>query len=128
MYDYRENVKQDVLEYIEENAGYLKVSNKDELEEELYDSLWTTDSVTGNASGSYTFNTYKAEENLNGNWGLLQEALEDFGCDELNPIEMGAEWCDVTIRCYLLCPCIAEVIEELDKEVLDKIFEQNKDE
>lgn len=95
MYDYRENVKQDVLEYIEENAGYLKASNKDELEEELYDSLWTTDSVTGNASGSYTFNTYKAEENL---------------------------------RCYLLCPCIAEVIEELDKEVLDKIFEQNKDE
>lgn len=79
MYDYRENVKQDVLEYIEENAGYLKASNKDELEEELYDSLWTTDSVTGNASGSYTFNTYKAEENLNGNWGLLQEALEDFG-------------------------------------------------
>lgn len=71
MYDYRENVKQDVLEYIEENAGYLKASNKDELEEELYDSLWTTDSVTGNASGSYTFNTYKAEENLNGNWGLL---------------------------------------------------------
>lgn len=48
--------------------------------------------------------------------------------DELNPIEMGAEWCDVTIRCYLLRPCIAEVIEELDKEVLDKIFEQNKDE
>lgn len=30
MYDYRENVKQDVLEYIEENAGYLKASNKDE--------------------------------------------------------------------------------------------------
>lgn len=28
----------------------------------------------------------------------------------------------------LICPCIAEVIEELDKEVLDKIFEQNKDE
>lgn len=128
MYDYRENVKQDVLEYIEENVGYLKASNKDELEEELYDSLWTTDSVTGNASGSYTFNTCKAEENLNGNWGLLQEALEDFGCDELNPIEMGAEWCDVIIRCYLLRPCIAEVIEELDKEVLDKIFEQNKDE
>lgn len=47
MYDYRENVKQDVLEYIEENVGYLKASNKDELEEELYDSLWTTDSVTG---------------------------------------------------------------------------------
>lgn len=128
MYDYRENVKQDVLDYIEENAGYLKASDKDELEEELYDSLWTIDSVTGNASGSYTFNTYEAEENLNGNWGLLQEALEDFGCDELNPVEKGAEWCDVAIRCYLLYPCIAEVVEELDKEVLDKIFEQNKDE
>lgn len=123
MYDYRESVKQDILEYIKENTEYLKASDKDELEEELNDSLWTEDSVTGNASGSYTFNTYKAEENLNGNWGLLQEALEEFGCDELNPIEKGAEWGDVTVRCYLLSSCISEVIEELDKEILDRIFE-----
>lgn len=128
MYDYKESVKQDVLEYIKENPEYLKSSNKDELEEELNDSLWTEDSVTGNASGSYTFNAYKAEENLNGNWGLLQEALEEFECNELNPIEQGAEWCDVTIRCYLLSSCIAEAMDEIDKETLEKIFEQNKGE
>lgn len=30
----------------------------------VYDELWIDDSVTGNGSGSYTFNSYKAEENV----------------------------------------------------------------
>ncbi len=37
--------------------------------------LFNEDSITGNGSSSYTFNTYKAECNLVGNWSLLKEAL-----------------------------------------------------
>lgn len=87
MYDYYENVKDDVENYINENKEYFKATNLEELEEELNDQCWDCDSVTGNASGSYTFNTYKAAENLNGNWDLLQEALEEFGCSDINRLK-----------------------------------------
>jgi hypothetical protein len=87
----------------------------EELEEHLNDTLWTVDSVTGNGSGSYTFNSYQAEENICHNFDLLAEALEEFGggCDILKD---GAEAADVTIRCYLLGQCIAEALEEIEDD------------
>ena len=116
MYDYREAVKNDVLEYINNEVDLEEWrGDRDGLEEKLNDDLWTVDSVTGNASGSYTFNTYKAEENLCHNLDLLAEACEEFGggCDLLKD---GAEACDVTIRCYLLGESIAAVLDDLESE------------
>ena len=60
--------------------------------------------------------TWQAEEYLAHNWDLLEEALDEFGIDGCNPIAKGAEWCDVTIRCYLLGECIAAALEELEDE------------
>jgi hypothetical protein len=114
MYDYLENVKEDVKNYIDENIN-LKDFTREELEEKLNEDLWTEDSVTGNGSGSYTFSTYEAEENLCHNMDLLQEALNEFGCG-VDYLEKGAEACDVTIRCYLLGRAIAEVLEEYNEE------------
>lgn len=114
MYDYLENVKEDVKSYIDENIN-LKDYTQGELEEKLNEDLFIEDSVTGNASGSYTFSTYEAEENLCHNLGLLQEALEEFGCG-IEYLGKGAEACDVTIRCYLLGRAIAEVLEEYNEE------------
>lgn len=131
MYDYYENVKDDVENYINENKEYFKVTDLEELKEELNEQCWINDSVTGNASGSYTFNTYEAEENLNGNWDLLLEALEEFGCFEINPIEKGAEWCDVTIRCYVLGQTISALLEQMEENndpILKEIFNRNSDE
>ena len=105
-YDYLENLKEDIKNYIEENEKELDF-------ETLYDELFIEDSVTGNLSGSYTFSTYKAEENLSHNLDLLQEACEEFCCE---PKLDNAEWCDVTIRCYLLGQALQEVIEELEEE------------
>lgn len=77
MYNYLEAVKNDVMQAIEDNYDLKEYrDNRQELEEKLNDELWTDDSVTGNASGSYTFNTYKAEENLSHNWDLLKEAAD----------------------------------------------------
>ena len=70
-YDYLEAVKEDVKNYIEENDIKVTSENRDELEEQLNDDLFCDDSVTGNASGSYTFNTWQAEENLCHNLDLL---------------------------------------------------------
>lgn len=115
MYDYRETVKDDVLEYINNEINFEDFDTLEDLEEYLNDELWTVDSVTGNASGSYTFSTYEAEENIAHNWDLLAEALEEFENEE-NPISKGAEWCDVTIRCYLLGECIAAALEEIEDD------------
>lgn len=114
-YNYLESVKEDVRNYIEENAIVVTSNNREELEQELNDTLFTEDSVTGNASGSYTFSTWQAEENLCHNIELLQEALTEFGCD-ISYLGKGAEACDVTIRCYLLSQAISEVLDEIEEE------------
>ena len=116
-YNYFEAVKNDIREYLENEIDLADwEGQRYELEEALNDDLWTVDSVTGNASGSYTFNTWKAEENLAHNLDLLAEALDAFGCDNSYLLNNGAEAADVTIRCYLLSQAIAEVLDELEIE------------
>lgn len=118
-YNYFEAVKEDVKSYIENEIDIEKelseAGDVDNLKDNLCDDLFCNDSVTGNASGSYTFNTWQAEENLCHNMDLLQEALKAFGCG-VDYLEKGAEACDVTIRCYLLSSAISEVIDELGLE------------
>lgn len=114
MYNYREEVKNDILDYIKNEINFNDFDNLEELGEHLDDKLWMVDSVTGNASGSYTFSTWEAEENLCHNLDLLGEALETFGCKPDYIIEKGPEACDVTIRCYLLGECIAEALAEIE--------------
>lgn len=105
-YNYYEELKEDVKEYLK---------NTDERDFDiLYDEMFVDDSITGNGSGSYTFSTWKAEENLCHNLDLLKEALQEFG-SSLNYLE-SPEACDVTIRCYLLGQVLQEVLDELEEE------------
>ena len=127
-YDYLQAVMDDVRNFIEENDIVITSSNVDEMREELYDKCWADDSVTGNASGSYTFCTWDAEENLCHNWDLLQDALEEFGYDEsYNAIQHGAEWCDVTIRCYLLAQAIDKVLDSMEIQDDEEDEEENEE-
>ena len=125
-YNYFEAVKNDVLNYINENGIKVTTSNKDELAEQLHDDLWTNDSVTGNGSGSYTFNTWEAEENLCHNLDLLGEACEEFG-STADLLKDGAEACDVTIRCYLLPQAISEALDELGEDDEDEDSDEDSD-
>lgn len=113
-YDYRECVREDVMNYIEEHEIKVTTENRDEMQETLYGDMFISDSVTGNASGSYTFNTWRAEENLCHNMDLLKDACDEFGCE---PKCDSAEWCDVAIRCYLLGEVLSEVLDEIEEEV-----------
>ena len=100
-YDYRQAVRDDILDYIKEHDIQVTDNNREEVEEFLYDTLFVEDSVTGNASGSYTFKTWKAEEYLCHNLDLLAEAIDEFVADAgtyKDCIE-SAETADVTIRC-----------------------------
>jgi hypothetical protein len=125
-YDYQQAVKDDIRQYIEDHDVKVTTSNREELESSLYDEMFISDSVTGNASGSYTFNTWQAEENLCHNLDLLKEACEEFGSD-CNILE-SAENCDVTIRCYLLGQVLGEVLDELEEDDEDEDSDEDDDE
>ena len=118
-YDYREALRDDIKNYIDnyldEDGELIEEvrGDKDEFREKLYDELWTDDSVTGNGSGSYTFDRQKAIEYLAFNFDLLADAIEDFGGD-YGCIKDGPEACDVTIRCYLLGEILDEVLDEYE--------------
>lgn len=126
-YNYRSEMESDVRTWIFDNYSKEELlerleNDRDDFAQELNDAMWCADSVTGNASGSYTFNTWKAEENLCHNLDLLEEALEEFGGGEeaiLDVLKKGAENCDVTIRCYLLGQVIEDVLDNIEYE-LDK--------
>lgn len=129
MYDYYEEVKQSIEDVINDEAYYLNIeavrpNDLEEYGEVLNNELWNEDAVTGNASGSYYCNSYEAEEALIGNLELASEALQEFGYNNINVLDKGAEWLDVIIRCYVLPSCIAEYIEDNHLELesrLDKI-------
>lgn len=111
-YNYLENVKADVLAYLNENyADKEGTIDREEFAEQLNDDLWIEDSVTGNASGSYTCNAWQAEEYLAHNWDLLAEAIEEFG-GNTDVLRQGPEVYDVTIRCYLLGQAIELALDE----------------
>lgn len=118
-YNYFEAVKADVMNWISENIDLTEYAGeRDRLQEELNDSLWMEDSVTGNASGSYFCNTWKSEECLSHNWDEIERAASEFGIEPKisDGYEYGAEYWDVTIRCYYLNQAIYEVLDELEAQ------------
>ena len=120
-------VESDVREYIENNVNFHDYSDLDEMKEDLNEKLFVEDSVTGNASGSYTFNTWKAEEYLCHNLDLLAEANEEFGGSS-DILSDGAEMCDVTIRCYLLGQAIENVAPDMWQDWEDSQEESEEEE
>lgn len=115
MYDYYEAVKEDVLKYIKENVD-MEITDFEELETQLCDDLFTEDSVTGNASGSYTFNKAQAQEYVEENKDLIHEMCSEFGCEERVKdwwLSDDYESIDVSIRCYVLGNAISSALEEL---------------
>lgn len=119
-YDYHQAMHNDILEYLNEEYTTEELTeqlgDRGEFYNKLYDDLWLCDSVTGNASGSYTFSTWQAEENICHNLYLLKTAVEEFGDSLGEAVYKGAEHCDVTIRCYLLGSVLYQVLDELEEK------------
>lgn len=118
-YDYREAMKDDIVQYIEENINLDEYEDNDELYEALDEDLWVADSVTGNGSGSYTFNREEAKKYVVDNMDLVGEMIEEFDIDTKTIgekfKEQDWEYFDVSIRCYLLGEVLGEVLEELGR-------------
>ena len=88
-----------------------------DLKEELNDKLFVDDGVTGNASGSYTFNSYEAKEYvLSGGSQILKDAVDEGYLTAENFANYFSEedWesLDVICRCYVLSAAIDEAVDE----------------
>ena len=127
-YNYLEAVKDDVKTWLVDNSSQfeeIKDNNKidgatdwDGVKDDLSEILWSEDYITGNGSGSYTFNREKAREYVLDGDGLqyLEDLVnegwltyEDIGKDVTN---YNFESLDVSLRCYFLSQAIEEVVTD----------------
>lgn len=123
-YNYHEAVKGAVYDALEEDFDNLfsGLTAEDvktdpyEVAGRVADDLFNYDSVTGNASGSFYFNRYLAQEAVIDNIPLLREAVEAWDLEnEVVDYFLNENWeaMDVTIRCYVLHEVACEVMEEI---------------
>lgn len=134
MSDYRTEVREAIEQYLEDNEQFINMADYDTPEdfaEWLNDTLWIEDSITGNASGSYTFNSYEAKENVLADMDTVKEALEEFcvSAEEIGNRFLNEDWeyLDVTARCYVLGECIADYISD-NEEAIEKAIEEANEE
>ena len=126
-YNYLEAVKDDVETWLVDNSSQfeeIKDNNKidgvidwDGVKEDLSDILWNEDSITGNGSGSYTYNRKKARDYLFDDGLQYLEDLVDEGWLTYESIgkditNYNFESLDVSLRCYFLSQAIEEVITD----------------
>ena len=120
-YNYLEAVTADVIDFIRDEVNASDYENREALSEFLNDELWICDSVTGNASGSYTFNAYKAKEYVFADPDTVSEALREFCVDAETIAEkfLSQDWeyFDVTARCYVLGQAIEAALDSLESEL-----------
>lgn len=119
-YDYIEHMTEDVIDAIRESYTDDEIrarldDDRDEFAQTLNDDLWIDDSVTGNASGSYYCNAWRAEEAIAHNWDLIADMIDEF--DAADILRKGPEAIDVSIRCYLLGQAIDAALDQLDEEI-----------
>lgn len=121
-YNYLEAVTNDAKTAIFENMNDWDFTDREELEEIANDNLWVDDSVTGNGSGSYTFNREAAKEYVtrsDDGMDTLRDAVCDFDCEHeafTAFLKNDWEYFDVTIRCYLLGQAISAALDALEEE------------
>ena len=112
LYNYHEAVKDDIREYIKEN--YDSVTEK--MRAEMLDTILGEDSVTGNASGSYTMNRAIAKEYVIENIDLLNRVVNEYGFNKKDIGEqfLSEEWerFDVLIRLYLVGEYFDDIFSE----------------
>lgn len=112
-YDYLQAMTDDILAWFFENNIDVNKLSEDEAEK-IYESLFNEDSITGNGSGSYTFDAYRARRYLFNNNELYMNAADELNAD-YSFFCSDPESADVIIRCYLLREALDRAILILKK-------------
>ena len=110
--DYKAQVLADAQDYIDNNGGSYGADDFDEI----YDDMFVSDAVTGNGSGSYTFSTSVACDNVKD--VIFDDEflwyLRDFGENIADLFQQGAEGIDVSARCFALSAVSSQVEDYFD--------------
>jgi len=122
--NYTEAVTADAVEYIHDNYTAEEIAealtDRDEFAENLNDEMWVADEVTGNASGSYTFDRMKAREYVLHDIAAVRLALREFAtpADTIAEKFLAEDWeyFDVTARCYVLGQAIEAALDIIEAE------------
>lgn len=114
--DFIDEVRNDLKEFIKDRWDEKEIKDLDR--DEVYDEAFMEDRVTGNGSGSYFFNAWKAKESIfNMDEDLLRETISEF---DIDMSEHWGDWefLDVSVRCYALGQIdIDELLDEIRKEI-----------
>lgn len=113
MYDYEEVVREDAMTALADWDGAI---DRDKILEYLEDC----DSVTGNASGSYWCNSYRAKECVfgdNNSEDYIREIINDYGMEGYEVAEHIFDWeyWDVMIRIHVLHEIIDDIVDDLSE-------------
>ena len=121
MYDYEEAVREDIVAALSDYEESL------DDEDEVLDYLEDCDSVTGNASGSYWCNAYRAKECIFGDNNAedyIREVIDDYCMHGSEVAEHLFDWeyWDVMIRIHVLHNVLSDVLDDLrDNRGIDRI-------
>lgn len=122
MENYVNLIKDDIKEYyMDEVKQMLKDTNNNRVVvgNKLYEEFINDDSITGNLSGSYTFNTEEAKNIVLSNIDEVVDAYKKFYDEpdkELGNVLINNDWekADVIARCAYLYDAINELLNDLD--------------
>lgn len=116
--DYKDQVFTDAKEELETELESYS-SYYDDFSQ-VFDALQLCDNVTGNGSGSYTFNTWQAMDNLSELvWDAdFIELFDNCGYEGI-PMDMGPESVDVIARCLALDELYWELEEHYGQLLAD---------
>lgn len=118
--NYLDETKYNIEQWMELEGFSLAGKDREDVEESLNEDFWINDSITGNGSGSFTFSSYQAKENVLSDIDTLNEAFKEFGIEKETIGEKFLneewEWMDVTCRCYVLSQAISEVLDEMEEK------------
>lgn len=123
MMNYYDEIKNDILEALKEDKEARNIlqseNDKDDIYYELVDRFFVDDSITGNASGSYYFSSYKSRIHCYNFFRDVFEALEDY--DYKKELQKFKTFVDLVAEGYLNIENMT-----LDYELLDEVDEDEK--
>lgn len=111
-YNYKEEMIDELEDMIKNSDIDFTGKNRGEAFEELQDLAFDRD-LTGDRTGSYFCDELKAESALLGNYGLVQDAVDDFGTESIDsPDLLTGEHLDILVREHLLPSVIDDVLDK----------------
>lgn len=124
-----EDVREDIENYLNKNEEYLVEKARDmgryKFIDYMYITLFDSDNVTGDASGSYYCNNERAKKSVIENLDLLEEAAAEMCIESINILDQDWETWDVYIRRHLVNCLYYDMVQDFYNEHISEEEEED---